>query len=103
MPRHKHYGVTVKAVVRKIRDREGFDVCFRYRHNGKKVRMDKELETQYPDWDRKAPDTLTVAGWRGRRFNRVFSNFDVDVLDVEGRAVGGGTKLRSVRATYTDY
>jgi hypothetical protein len=103
MPTPKHYPVTVEFVCRKIRYREGFDVCFRNPHNNKKVPKNKIVPVQYPDFERTASDNLTVTAWRRNRFHSTFPNYKVDVLDVEGRAVGGGTKLWRVRDTYREF
>jgi hypothetical protein len=91
----------VEKVVNKIRNREGFEVCFRYPNNGRKVRKDKQLPVQYPSGNR-APNTQTVAGWRRNRFHQTFPNFNVDVLDGNGMPVAGGIHLRRVRATYVE-
>ena len=103
MPTPKNYQVTVKFVCRKIRYKEGFDVCIRHPNNNKPVRMRKIVPVQYPNFDRIASDTMTVAAWRKNRFHKTFPNFKVDVLDADGKAVGGGAKLGKVRATYREY
>ncbi len=53
----------------------------------------------YP-FERAARDNWNVARWRERCFEPNYPDFDVEVLDTEGRAVHGRTLLSTVRATY---
>lgn len=89
----------VKSVEKRIWDIEGFDVAFQ--QNGRDVRGDREGVPQY-SYQRAAKDDMTVSEWREIRFFPSYSGFEVAVIDGDGNAVHGGTKLGTVRDTYSD-
>lgn len=89
----------------KIAAIEGFAVRFRYstpgKGTGRDVRSDKQHVPTYP-FKRKSPGSRTVADWIELRCNTTFPGYKVEVLDVTGKKVHGGTLLSTVRATYLD-
>jgi hypothetical protein len=88
----------VKSIESSIRRIERFRVRIRAQ-DGHDVRGDRELVPSY-HYDRAANDDMTVEDWKQNRFRKLFSGFDVDVLNARGRAVPGNTKLRTVRNSY---
>lgn len=57
------------------------------------------------DWpySRAANHTWTVAKWRHTRFEAIYPDFGVEVLDGEGRVAHGKTRLSTVRDSYWEY
>jgi hypothetical protein len=90
----------VKNVEKRIWDIEGFAVTIRY--NGRDVRSDYTGLPQYPAYERMAKNDMTVAAWKENRFFPAYPGYDVDVLDGDGNACQGNTKLGSVRDSYSD-
>lgn len=90
----------VKNIEKKIWDTEGFDV--KIRKNGKDVRGDMNLPTNYESFQRSAKNDLTVNEWKTNRFKSTFPGFEVDVLDASGEKVTGNTKLANVRNSYNE-
>jgi hypothetical protein len=45
---------------------------------------------------------MNVHAWREHRFLQAFPGFVVEVLDADGAAVHGNTRLSSVRDTYLE-
>jgi hypothetical protein len=92
--------VKVKTVEKRIWDTEEFDVIIK--RNGRDVRADFSGIPQYPAYERKAKNDMTVAEWRDKRFSPAYPGFDVDVLDGNGNVCPGNTKLGSVRDSYSE-
>lgn len=96
---------TIKQVENQIRRTEGFQVRVRYAGpgpvKGRDVRGDRTSAPHYP-FTRRRSDEDNVAAWIEGRFRKAYSGYDVDVLDASNKLVHGGTKLRTVRATYVD-
>jgi hypothetical protein len=57
--------------------------------------------TEYT-YERMAKNDMTVADWKGTRFNPAYPGFDVDVMDGNGNICQGNTKLGTVRDSYSD-
>ena len=89
----------VKAVEKRIWDVEGFAIEFQ--QHGRDVRGDREGVPQY-SYERAAKNDMTVSQWRDVRFLPSYPGFDVVVIDGDGNEVHGGTKLGTVRDTYSD-
>ena len=77
----------VKNVEKRIWDTEAFDVIIRHT-DGRDMRGDK--------------NDVTVADWKARRFAGIYPGLAIDVLDGDGNAVAGNTKLGTVRDSYAD-
>ena len=88
----------IENIEKRIRSIEGFDV--RLMKDGKNVRGDMELATHYENYEHAAKNDSTVKQWKETRFVGKFPGFEVDVLDADGTAVNGNTKLSTVRETY---
>ena len=57
---------------------------------------------EYNKLERMAKNEVTVAGWKARRFAGIYPGLAIDVLDGNGNAVAGNTKLGTVRDSYAD-
>jgi hypothetical protein len=79
---------------------EGFAVRILW-PDGRDVRGDKAGMPMYP-YDRAAKNSTNVHAWREHRFLQAFPGFVVEVLDADGAAVHGNTRLSSVRDTYLE-
>ena len=90
---------TIEDVEDKIRKVEGFDVRFMY--DGKDVRGDKKDVPEYK-FERKADDDSNVRQWIENRFKAVYNSleYEVKVLDGDGKPVHGRTTLENVRKSY---
>jgi len=88
----------VEDVEMKIWDVEGFGVVIK--SNGKDVHGDNDIPQNYYPYNRKAKDNMTVSEWKRKRFDKNFSEYDVDVLDVSGNVVKGDTTIGTVRDAY---
>lgn len=88
----------VENIEKRIRNIEGFDA--RFMKDGKNVRGDMELVPHYENYERAAKNDITVKQWKDTRFVGKFPGFEVEVLDADGNAVNGNTKLSTVRETY---
>ncbi|MCI0625897.1 MAG: hypothetical protein L0387_30355 [Acidobacteria bacterium] len=91
----------LKNVEKRIWDIEGFAVIIRH-SDGRDMRGDSTGIPQYNHFERMAKNDMTVADWKFKRFYTVFPGFDVDVLDGDGSAVAGNTKLGTVRDSYAE-
>ena len=89
---------TIKTVEREIFTLEGFAVIIRYEQTGRDVRADRERLPGYR-YERAAPERYTVAEWIEKRFKKRFPGFAATVYRANGAKAGGGTKLKSLRAT----
>jgi hypothetical protein len=92
---------SIRAIERKIWDREGFEVCILHL-DGRDVRSDLQGLPSYNKYERAARHEMTVAEWRERRFKPIYPGYDVQVLDGDGRSAHGATKLGNVRNSYDD-
>ena len=90
----------VKNVEKKIWDVEGFQVNF-LSSQGKNLRDNKRDMPQYP-FTRKASGDMTVNEWKHNRFYPNYPGLEIEVLDVVNIPVAGQTKLKNVRATYSE-
>jgi hypothetical protein len=90
----------VGRVELRISQVEGFLVTLRHPDGGD-VRSDR---TGLPTWpyERAAKDAWSVADWKRERFGPTYPGFVVDVLDGDGEAAPGQTKLETVRDSYGD-
>ncbi len=91
MPRLK----TVKKRVFRV---ECFEVTFRHQ-DGRKMRGDRKGVPQYA-YERKAKGNMTVREWKDQRFYPNYVGFEIDVLNADGTAVVGNTRLSTVRDSY---
>ncbi len=89
----------MKNVEKKIWDVEGFAVTFK--QNGKDVHGAKEGIPQYVR-QYAAKNEMTVNEWKENRFAKQYPGYEVEVLDGEGQAVPGQTKLSTLRDTYQE-
>jgi len=89
----------VKSVEKKIWDIEGFNVAFL--QGDRDVRGDRQGLPQYP-YVNGARNDWTVSQWKERRFDSNYPGFEVAVFDGDGNQVHGGTKLGTLRDTYSD-
>ena len=89
----------VKSVEKRIWDVEGFAVQFQA--DGRNIRDEKEGIPQYK-FERAAKNDMTVSDWRSTRFAMQYPGFEVVILDGDGKEVHGGTKLGTVRDTYSE-
>jgi hypothetical protein len=90
----------VGRVELRISQIEGFLV--RIKHlGGADVRSDREGMPAWP-YERAAKDAWSVADWRRERFAVTYPGFNVDVLNGDGEAVPGQTRLESVRDSYEE-
>jgi hypothetical protein len=90
----------VKNVEKRIWDIEGFAVIIKF--NGRDVRSDYTGLPQYPAYERMARNDMTVAAWKETRFYPAYPGYDIDVLDGDGNACQGNTKMGSVRDSDSD-
>lgn len=91
----------LKNVEKRIWDTEGFDVTIRH-PDGRDMRSDLRGIPQYDGFERMAKNDMTVSDWKDKRFYPRYPGFDVDVLDGDGHAVPGNTKLGTVRDSYAE-
>jgi hypothetical protein len=90
----------VKTVEKKIWDIEGFDV--RILHLDRRdVRGDMQGLPSYT-FERAAKNEMTVADWREIRFKHIYAGFEVEVVNGNGEAAHGATKLGNVRDSYDE-
>jgi len=89
----------VGRVELRIANVEGFLVKIRHLVGGADVRSDREGLPSWP-YERAARDTWTVADWKRERFAPRYPGFEVDILDGDGNALPGQTKLETVRDSY---
>ena len=89
---------TIKAVEDQIFRVERFKVHI-LTENGRDIRGDRSRISGYT-FVRALSDEATVRAWKDGRFKRSYPGFDVVILDGQGRSVGGGKRLATVRATY---
>jgi hypothetical protein len=89
---------SLRWVEGQIRRVEGFDVAFRH-PDGRDVRGDMQDVASYPFVKRLGSDR-TVAEWKRLRFHQRYRGFEIEVHDVDGSSVHGGTLLGSLRARY---
>lgn len=89
---------TVRSVEKKIYDLEKFKVIIRF--EGKNVRSDASLPTQYIG-QRMTKSSATVSDFR-RKFQRQYPGYHVDVLLSNGQAAFGQMQLKTVRSTYLE-
>jgi hypothetical protein len=88
------------AIEKRIWDVEGFAV--RILHlDGRDVRGDRMGLPPYL-FPGPARNDLSVEQWKEWRFRQVYPGFRVEVLDCDGHAVHGNTRLGTVRDTYYD-
>ncbi len=90
----------LKNVEKRVWDIEQFDVTIRHA-DGRDMRGDRNGVPMY-NYDRMAKNSMTVADWKGQRFNPQYPGFTVDVLDGNGQSVAGNTLLSNVRDSYAD-
>lgn len=89
----------MKAVEKKIREIEGFDVRVKDRE-GKDIRGDKKDIPQYT-FQNAAKKDMTVSEWKNSRFASKYPGFMADVLDGAGNPIASGQmKLETVRNSY---
>ena len=79
---------------------EGFRVAVQHLH-GANVRSDRAGLPAWP-YERAAKDSWTVDKWKRERFALRYPGFNVEVLDADGNAVAGQTRLETVRDTYAE-
>lgn len=89
----------IRTVSDNIRSVEGFDVRFVSVDGGDGV-LSRRVE-EYP-YERAARGSWTVAELRAKRFDAVYPDYRIEVVDHEGRFVHGKTLLENVRAGYRD-
>jgi len=90
---------STKTVAEQIFEIEGFAVRFiSLDGSDPSLRRVEDYEFQ-----RAARRTWTVASWRDNRFATLYPDFDVEVLDGEGRVVHGKTLVSTVRASYQEF
>jgi hypothetical protein len=90
----------VISVEHQIERVEGFAVRILW-PSRRDVRSDKAGIPGYV-FVRAAKADFTVFEWKQQRFQAAYPGYIVEVLDGHGRAVGGNTKLATVRASYAD-
>lgn len=88
----------VKNIEKKIWDKEGFQV--RIMQSNRDVRGDKKGLKQWP-YINQTKGSATVRDFQGK-FHNIYPGFDIEVLDVDGKAVAGNMLLTNVRDTYID-
>ena len=89
---------STESVSEAIRELEGFDV--RFVATGVDDRdLGRGRVEAYP-FINAANRTWTVARWRAKRFDRMYPDFKVEVLDGDGSPVHGKTLLATVRNSY---
>ncbi len=88
----------LKTVVKKIVRVEEFEVRFHH-PDGRNMRSDRTGVPQY-DYVRKAKGNMTVREWKDQRFYPNYVGFEIDVLNADGTAVAGNTRLSTVRDSY---
>lgn len=88
----------VKNIEKKIYEVEGFEVIIR--HEGKDVRGDATLPTQYAG-QRMTKNAASVSDFRNK-FQRQYAGFGMDVLKADGSKAPGQMKLSTVRDTYLE-
>jgi hypothetical protein len=91
----------VKNVEKRIWDTEAFDVIIRHT-DGRDMRSDKNDLPQYNKFECMAKNDVAVADSKARRFAGIYPGLAIDVLDGDGNAVAGDTKLGTVRDSYAD-
>ena len=89
----------IKNVEKRIYDIEGFEVIIKY--NGKDVRGDASLPTQYFA-ERMTRNSFSVSDFC-EKFQNQYPGYSVDVLKSDGAKASGQTKLATVRDTYLNY
>lgn len=90
----------VLSVEKQIWDVEGFAV--RILHlSGKDVRGDRMGMPAYP-FRSPAKNDASVEQWKESRFRQAYPGFRVEVLDCDGDAAHGNTRLGTVRDSYFD-
>lgn len=93
---------TIKRVENQISQIEDFDVIF-VTADGRDVRGDRAGIPGYSSrFENRAPGTMTVEGWKQRRFRPLYPGFDVEVLTADGEHARGNTRLETVRGSYED-
>lgn len=88
----------VRNQERRIKRVEGFEVNFLH-PDGRDVKGNRDIGGNYT-FENRAPDRFTVSHWKQNRFKDDFPGFEVEVLDGEGEAVPGNTRLDTVRSSY---
>ncbi len=88
----------LKNVRKKIVRVEKFRVRFHH-PDGRNMRGNRRGVPQY-DYERKAKGNLTVREWKDIRFYPNYVGFEIEVLNAEGTAVVGNTRLSTVRDSY---
>jgi hypothetical protein len=91
----------VKNVEKRIWDIESFAVIIRH-GDGRDMRGDKNALPQYDKFTRMAKNDMTVTDWKTRRFFSIYPGLLVDVLDGDGNAAQGNTRLGTVRDSYAE-
>lgn len=92
MPRVQYVEETISSI-------EGFDVAFLHA-NGRNVHGAMEDMPQY-EYQRAAPDSMTLNNWKNTRFKQKYPGYDVAVYDGEGQeVVAGQTQLGTIRNSY---
>ncbi len=91
---------TLQRVENQIAQLEGFNVAF-VTQDGRNLRGDRAGVPGYSGcFENKAPDRMTVEGWKQRRFHHVYPGFSVEVLFAGGERARGNTRLATVRGSY---
>ena len=86
----------VKNIEKRIYNIEGFEVNILY--NGKNVRGDASLPTQYYA-ERMTRNSFSVSDFC-EKFQNQYPGYNVEVLTADGKKAPGQTKLSTVRDTY---
>lgn len=86
----------VKNVEKRIFDVEEFEVVIR--RNGRDVRSDATLPTQYAA-QRKTRNSSSVSDFKSK-FQVQYPGYEIEVLKADGTKASGQTKLSTVRDTY---
>ena len=96
-PKHAGVRTMTKLATRKreIEQLEGFSIeIFDGAGNPADLNMQGVPPYQY---NRKAPDNMTVIKWKSTRFQQNYPGFTCDVLNGDGSVAHGNTKLGNVR------
>jgi len=84
--------------MRELAELEGFDVEV-VDEKGESVDL-KTNGFQRFNYDRRAKSSMTVTEWKQTRFQTTFVGYTCQVLNGDGTAAHGNTKLESVRQSY---
>ncbi len=83
---------------KQIKRCEGFAV--RINHDGRAVNVNSTLPAYR--YKKALKNIKSVSQWKSDRFFTCYPGYDVDVLDAEGKAARGKTKLGTLRDTYLE-